>query len=257
MSSVIIISGLLFTLIGFNLQGQNISLKNNDLYGVWSDKGYLDSLNSHYSITLASQQEGILYNGIYVKNDTLIQALFPEAMEEDWLYYNLEKKQFENSRGAIKIVEVINRTTIKAKVQFEGETGIKHFIKVIPEQQAANINDALQLHFQYLYRVWFAGNYRILNSEGLSIGKCIFTKQGNAEGFIDDCLFAFFQWDDDNAILSLENWRTKQKIYYTLTYEDSVFLLDELQEPEWGHGSKPLIKTGKRIRLRKTNNSDH
>ena len=244
-----ILISLALSAICFSLRGQNVISKN-DLGGIWSDKGFLDSLSSHNSITKAFKEQGELYNGLHIRNDTLILALYPNAMEEDWLYFDSREKQFKNSRGYIKITDVIGSSVIRAEVNFDGKTETKYFIKVMPEQEAARTSDALQLHFQRLYRIWFANEYAVMDSSKM-IDSFLFTEQGNAEGYIDNSLFTFIIWSEDTVILNLENWKTNDKTYYILTYKDSMFLLDQVKEPEWSERPKPLTLYDKRIILRR------
>ena len=143
-----------------NVLGQNTSEKHN-LKGIWTDKVYLDSLKSHNSLTKLFKERGEVYNGLKIVNDTLVLALFPRAMEEDWLYYNASKKQFENSRGMIKIIEVISPDFIKTKVRFNGNTDEKYFLKVMSESETpfppcsawwnANFTTPIYIIFQEKY----------------------------------------------------------------------------------------------------------
>ena len=230
------------------LKGQE-SISNNKLDGIWSDKAYLDNLTHHNSLTQAFQERGEIYNGFFIKNDTLILALYPNAMEEDWLYLNTENRRFESDRGYILINRVLNSNTIRAEVNFEDRTEIKSFVKVIDEQDANS--SSLGLYHQRLYRLWFAGEYEFMDKDE-RVGILHFTEQGNAEGFIANSLYSFFLWDENTAILNLKNWKTNNETYYILTFADSLFLLDQVKEPEWSERPKPLISTGNRIILRKS-----
>ena len=230
------------------IKGQVIS-SINGLGGIWSDKNHLDSLEHHNSLTKAFKERGKTYNGLYLKNDTLILALYPNAMEEDWLYLNKETGRFENSRGYIKISGILKLKTIQAEVYFEGQTEIKSFVKVIDEPEANS--SSLGLHLQRLYRLWFANEYEVVDDNEV-IGTFVFTEQGNAEGYLANSLYSFFLWDENSAILNLKNWKTKNENYYILTYANSKFILDEVKEPEWNERPKPLTSLGKRIMLKKS-----
>ncbi|WP_339810062.1 hypothetical protein [uncultured Imperialibacter sp.] len=232
------------------LKGQE-GILNNKLSGVWSDKACLDNLVHHNSLTKAFKERGELYDGLLIKNDTLILALHPNAMEEDWLFLNTENGRFENERGYIKISSILNALTIQAEVHFEDQTEIKTFIKVIDEQEATRTNSSLGLHLQRLYRLWFANEYQVIDSNEV-IGTLLFTEQGNTEGYIDNSLYNFFLWDENTAILSLENWKTKNNTYYILTYTDSIFHLVQVKEPEWSERPKALKSVGDRITLRRS-----
>lgn len=200
-----IIAFLIFAFFtNLQVQGQAIAEKYN-LKGIWTDKTYLDNLKSHNSLTELFKDRGTVYNGLKFINDTLVLAPFPRAMDEDWLYYNTSKRQFESRRGTIKITELISTEVIKAEVHFNGDTDKKYFLKVITESETSITNNSLQLHFQKLYRIWFKGTYQVLDNNYEVIDTILFAEQGNLEGFFNNSLYNFFLWDEDTAVLNIEN----------------------------------------------------